>query len=675
MLYLKPHLYLTFDECVAAGIKAKTLENAHYYNRSGWSFLKDPRDGRCVLVQYAALRDKYKAMITAYYGDVELYAVAEAVGLHALEVCMAEVKELQEHYRPGKAQRLAEVAAALRRYLECRDVCGWGGYTREVAEGAYMRHLTLKSVRTLRRKARKYHDEGTDSLIHGNCGNRNRGKVSDELRMEILQLYTERNRTCKAVWERLLALHPELPVGYATVWRECHHERNEGLIRMLRQGVKTWREAFDPVIHRERPSAPGLLWTMDGTPVELWYRDDKGKPRRAYMVWVNDCYDASVAGWAVSSGNESGDLVRFALRAACHNVGYLPAEIQTDNGSAFKAAETQSLFKQIGIFTPAQIGNARAKLAESWWSGFNTRYLAEYPNWSGTNITARGEQGKLSPARLAELLRDEKLPDLGQLTEQVGHAVRAYNASLPEQPEQYKHCKPFTPALDQELYWVWRTDHRSGKRATYTYTNRGLAIKEGGDTHRFRVYDAEMLPDLTWYATSIGVQYHVKCDPTGDYSGGVLLYHATTGKLAAHAQPMQYMPMATLDRKPGDKHRIVRHNERRDELRERVEAEAAAIRALPQLPVPESLPAHHPQRSAAEYVPPRPVVLSESVDDMSTVEEQPLPEDILAQGYRSKSDYNPAETLYKENIRCLGDIPARRERDPDRPIIIDMDNL
>ena len=67
-------IYIEFAEMVACGISASTIKNAKIAMTDGWEFKDDPTDARKVLIAYEPLREKYKTLLNAHFGDVYQYA-------------------------------------------------------------------------------------------------------------------------------------------------------------------------------------------------------------------------------------------------------------------------------------------------------------------------------------------------------------------------------------------------------------------------------------------------------------------------------------------------------------------------------------------------------------------------------------------------------------------------
>jgi len=155
----------------------------------------------------------------------------------------------------------------------------------------------------------------------------------------------------------------------------------------IREGFQKWRNKFDPVVHRERPSKPNLLWIGDGTPIELYYRTEstnaKGHIKQEYWkrkvgYLVIDAYNDAIMGLSIGD-TESTELAKQAWTNACIIQGVLPYQVKTDN---FSKKQLKPFYESIAsskdFYTPSAVGNARDKVIEPFFGKFNNLVLREF---------------------------------------------------------------------------------------------------------------------------------------------------------------------------------------------------------------------------------------------------------------------------------------------------------
>ena len=113
---------------------------------------------------------------------------------------------------------------------------------------------------------------------------------------------------------------------------------------------------------------------------------------RPYLVLVIDTHNDYPIGWALGD-REDFSLIKQAVKHAIDHTkeltgGYLrPAQVQSDN---FSRKQLSGLLSQLcwHRYTPAAVGNAKAKPIERVFGYLGRRYLQMLTNFKGHNLTA-----------------------------------------------------------------------------------------------------------------------------------------------------------------------------------------------------------------------------------------------------------------------------------------------
>ena len=116
---------------------------------------------------------------------------------------------------------------------------------------------------------------------------------------------------------------------------------------------------------------------------------------RPYLVLVIDTHNDYPVGWALGD-REDFSLIKEAIKRAIDHTktltgNYLrPAQVQSDN---FSRKQLSGLLSQLcwHRYTPAAVGNAKAKPIERVFGYLGRRYMQMLPNYKGHNLTARPE--------------------------------------------------------------------------------------------------------------------------------------------------------------------------------------------------------------------------------------------------------------------------------------------
>lgn len=280
-------------------------------------------------------------------------------------------------------------------------------------------HNLPTNAASLKRKCGQYEaarsisrEEGYRSLIHKNFGNKSAAVVKDEeseaILHKLISLHNNLNSVQILEEYNKVAEVLDKPLINSPVTIDNYKRKMELTTMQGRKGKKAVANTRKMQIHREAPTQALTYWTLDGWTAELLYQKKvpagKGADgqrclkttytNRKTIVYVMDACCKYPIGYAIGD-NESPALIREALRNAVRHTRelfgkrYKPLQLQSDN----YAKKTLTPFYQAmtKYYTPAAVGNAKAKIIEPHFHYLNVQYCQKQANWSGFGITSRTE--------------------------------------------------------------------------------------------------------------------------------------------------------------------------------------------------------------------------------------------------------------------------------------------
>lgn len=483
----------------------------------------------------------------------------------------------------------------------------------------------LNSVRELRQRITPFKkflkstctlQEACASLVSKRNGNANAQKIEYDQQALLVQLYSDANakpnfeqvwmmytrrasQMCSlGLWEQSALISPStvraylMKPGTRQLWYEARH------------GYQEYRNVFDPVVQRQRPTYANALWVIDGTPLHQYFQHlDKGKYFRWNIFTILDAHSQCLLGFWISDKEDTASVLG-ALRSACLVTGNMPVQVLYDNGSAITSYRAQHAIDAISVVSfPAKAGNARSKVVEGWFHWYNENVqkfrsgfthnpfaarLDNRPNREALALAVKENRLTLASNALDQIITDLNIanniprPFLGNIS-----PLAAYRKSVEQTASKQRR---FSEAIDIEAFYTEpgeqkkiRTYHE-GKPTTvsawvpqlYPFTNRGIDITINGQPF---TYDVE---DPAFRATHIGQKFSVRFEPNHkQWSNGqpdrLLLYlqgkPLAWGGVHMAALPKQLVPMAVADYTEGTRaqlnERLTNKAAQREMMRER----------------------------------------------------------------------------------------------------------
>lgn len=372
-------------------------------------------------------------------------------------------------------------------------------------------HALPSTGKTLKRKADRYKKEGLASLINQNLGNRAASKVktaeSEALLHKIFSQSMNLDNVQAMSKYNQIAPYMGLPEIKSPATIDAYKKKMEATTLAHRRGSATFKNKLEMQIKRSAPTTAMTYWTIDGWTVELLYQKKEVKTRkvdgasknynvttytnRMTMVVVLDACCKYPIGYAIGP-HESPALIREALRNAIkHTVElfghrYKPVQMQSDN---YQRKQMVPFYEAMSnYYTPAALGNAKAKIIEPYFKYLNSTYCQMLPNWSGYGVTSRKE---LQP-NLEILNRNRKcIPDADGVLVQIESLMSqerelkrdAYLKAWESTPDDRK-----LPFSDEEYLMLMGETSGFSNRLT----GQGLRLEFNGQRLYFESFDFEL---------------------------------------------------------------------------------------------------------------------------------------------------------------------------------------
>lgn len=434
-------------------------------------------------------------------------------------------------------------------------------------------HSLPENPRVLQRKYQEYFKGGEphyEVLISRKFSNKNAARVATAEQIALITKFLgyHTNLDCQEVADYYNTVCEAMgwkKIDRRTVWNWA--QRYGWAIDAGRHGAKEFMNTRAMQVKRYAPTAPMLYWTLDGWTAELYYKkriEGKRGGRTTYcnrmvVVVVLDPFNKYPIGYATGE-RECPELITAALRNAVNHTAELfgqrlrPVQIQSDNYQIKIMLPTYGIAEYV---TPAQVGNAKAKVIEPYFKHLNRKYAKKCSgNWSGYGITSRKE----SQPNL-EWLNAHKgqIPEEAEVRAQIEWIIESERAA---KREAYVAGYAKIPAerllpMTAESYLL-----NFGQETGYknTLEGSGLNIRLLGEKHTYDCFDLE-------FRKYAHLRWNVKYDP--DDMSQVLAV-SDEGDIRFLLDEKYCQPMALADRREGDAEELQRVRDFNNDLRRMV---------------------------------------------------------------------------------------------------------
>ncbi|MDM1093393.1 hypothetical protein [Myroides odoratimimus] len=318
-----------------------------------------------------------------------------------------KIKFIEEYtYNASVLNTVLELYAnrkGMKKALNSQTMDVWDSLNRDVNAFRDVPHTLPASRDGLRRKTMEYKKGGYLSLISKKLQNSNAKKVVEDEQLalldELIAKHTNlENTVISTIYNAVADVKQWKTITAGTVGNR--KKENALVSHAGRKGIKDMKNNILMQNKRSKPSKPMYYWTLDGWDVELYYQktsvNAKGQSVTTYTNRLNaviiiDPFNKYPVGYAIGT-HETPTLIKQALQNAYIHVRemfgefYKPFQIQSDNYG--KKALRETYEKSCHIYTPAEVGNAKAKVIEPWFNSINKKYFKLFNNWSGHNIVS-----------------------------------------------------------------------------------------------------------------------------------------------------------------------------------------------------------------------------------------------------------------------------------------------
>lgn len=466
-------------ELVECGVSNGYLKRVFSGQRTGevycWSHHKE---GREVFVHFDGMAEKYQTLVNKVLcSNVEAHLWVENMEAAALEKKLSSVKRSLESmvevnavdmaelagmqlFVPADVQRIARAAGWLRlwRRMDVKTARKYGFTSvtevqaelfkqclNEQMKGFVKFPKPINSERVLDRKAREYDKEGLDCLVAGYYGNVNREKMNGQTHAILMALASEQ---VKYSFEDIGMYYNEQATGLglpkmtvSAIKQHLNTPKHKKVWYYVRHGKLAGDADIQPMIDREPVSKPDMLWSLDGTTMQLYYKkrvkDNKGKERwkvmsDLYAYFVTDACTGAIIGYSVAFSESSGMVIE-ALQRTVDKWGYKPYQMNYDNSSANISGTVRALINNMSrVNFPCMPYSGRSKSVELVIGHFQQRELRKLKNFKGGNVTVKSLNSVANPELLKELAKDleftDQLPTEEQVLREFDKAVEAWNS-------------------------------------------------------------------------------------------------------------------------------------------------------------------------------------------------------------------------------------------------------
>lgn len=597
-------VYCKINILTSVGVKYRTIEFGYRHKSPHWQSIKDPSDNRRRLIAYEPMKDKYKELVIAKYGDPyewlkrqELERQSEVLELleSRLDIDSSHYNFFQKHYPKTKAYQYAKVCAWLELTISMKgNLCKAWGFEgkRHFLEklAIYLKSkdlpISMNSRQLIERRRKSYKDAkeqsetaALESLMDKRGGAKCSQKLGEEQVDYLVALMARSSKppiaTVKSLYNRKAREMGWKEIGERTASNYLNKPENVKRWYLSRHGKKAAYNNLEMSTRREKATAPDLLWIMDGTPIDLYYKereekynDDKQawewketKWNRLNMFCIMDAHSWKIIGYYLSE-RENHIAVIEGLRDAVRKCMTLPCQIMYDQSSANK--RVNSVLRELAKYNTANKAyRAKPKTLEPLFGHFQQKMLRYNENWAGQNITAGKLDSRVNPEALNKAMKN--LPNKDELIQKVELMVATWNELAT--PKRKRPNRLYTAKKSKGRAIDWMTFSSLFYVVTeksYKYHNNGgIGVEILKEEYRFQTYDQDL-----HYNVLVNQKFQIAYDPdTMDY---IYLYRNNKPVLDEKGEPiliprLEYLPQAIGDYKTDSGEKVRAYVDAQDE--------------------------------------------------------------------------------------------------------------
>ena len=435
-------------------------------------------------------------------------------------------------------------------------------------------HTLPKSSARLREKFNAYKKCGYAALVDKNTGNQAARVVVPEtarlllkLRRSIVPRYTEA-QIFEEYNRRAVELGLNIIKSPTTVKNYLNDPSVMPMWYAAVHGMQRWKSRYSSLLKTGLPQMRDALWYGDGTKLNLYYRDDRGKMRTTSVYEVMDAYSETLLGYDIAP-NENFKSQYRAYRMAVETAGSRPYEIVTDNQGGHKKGDATGFFRRLTVLhRPTMPYNGQSKTIENAFYRFQAMVLHRIWYFTGQNVNTKKVGSKPNLEFIEE--NSYALPTLEEVKaiykecrDRWNNEEKHFASGIPHM-EMYRmsenpEAQPVTDTDMVRMFWLCHPK-------AVTYTNYGLQFEIDRQKYHYDVYGADGLRDEAWALGNTGREFTVMYDPL-DMTRVELWRNTATGpKYSATATPKVVVSRATQERTPEESGFMRRTIERNKEV-------------------------------------------------------------------------------------------------------------
>lgn len=616
-------LCVSVPELVESGVSQRTVLDGLLRQRTGLVYCwPHHKEGREVFVHFDGMAEKYRELVNRVIcGGVPAHLWVENRMAEKLnrklemvkrnlrmmvEVSAGDLTRLNDMqlFVPADVQRIARAAGWLRlwRRMDVKTARKYGFTSvKEVQEELFKQCLNeqmqgfvrfpkpINNERVLDRKAREYEKEGLDCLVGGYFGNVNREKMNGQTHAILMQLAGEQ---VKYSFEDIGLMYNEQAPGLglpkmtvSAIKQHLNMPKHKKVWYYMRHGKLVGDADMQPMIDREPVSKPDMLWSLDGTTMQLYYKkrvkDGKGREKWSiksdlYAYFVTDACTSAIIGYSVAFSESSGMVIE-ALQNTVDKWGYKPYQMNYDNSSANISATVKGLINNMShVNFPCTPYSGQSKSVELVIGHFQQRELRKLKNFKGGNVTVKSVNSVANPELLKELAKDldftDKLPTEEQVLAEFDQAVEAWNGrgeardaygafigkSKIERYAEEREGRVKMNYFEKLSLFMVELKNQQHPFGEYEYRQKGIEVAIRGEKMKFIVPDnASSAMDFEFSREHLGHTFKVFVNLRADRPEWVEL-RDRNGKKVADAYEKEKLAacVADMKNKPGEMSKI-----------------------------------------------------------------------------------------------------------------------